>query len=213
MAGLVPAIHAARPRKACKVRPSLRAWMAGTSPAMTREGRTEVLTLWFRAAFSFLGPPVQQTRQSREGYSVTSQSGERDIENLIATYAFLVDDGDFDGLGALLDQCDFTLGDGPAIRGKDAIAKFAREALRVYEDGTPRTRHVTTNIIIEVDEEAGAAQSRSYYTVFQAVPGFPLQPIACGRYRDRFVRDGGKWRFAQRSVRTDLVGDVSRHRA
>ena len=40
---------------------------------------------------------------------------------------------------------------------------------------------MTTNIIIEVDEEAGAERLRSYYTVFQAAPGFPLQPIACGR--------------------------------
>jgi 3-phenylpropionate/cinnamic acid dioxygenase small subunit len=121
-----------------------------------------------------------------------SQSSERESENLIATYAFLVDDGKFDDLGALLDRCDFRLGSGPAIRGKEAIAKFARDALQVFEDGTPRTRHVTTNVILEVDEEAGTARARAYYTVFQAVNDFPLQPIACGRYRDRFERAGGK---------------------
>ena len=143
---------------------------------------------------------------------MASHSSERDIENLIGTYAFLVDDGDFDGLGALLDQCDFALGNGPAIRGKDAIAKFGHESLQVYEDGTPHTRHVTTNIIIEVDEAAGVAQSRSYYTVFQAVPGFPLQPIACGRYRDRFARTDGRWHFAERSVQTLLTGDLTHHR-
>ena len=143
---------------------------------------------------------------------MASLSSERDIENLIGTYAFLVDDGDFDGLGELLDQCDFALGDGPAIRGKDAIAKFGRESLQVYADGTPRTRHVTTNIIIEVDEAEGLARSRSYYTVFQAVPGFPLQAIACGRYRDKFLRTDGGWRFAERSVQTQLIGDITHHR-
>jgi 3-phenylpropionate/cinnamic acid dioxygenase small subunit len=143
---------------------------------------------------------------------LTSHSSEREIENLIGSYAFLVDDGDFDGLGALLNQCDFTLGDGPTIRGKVAIAKFAGDALRVYDDGTPRTRHVTTNIIIEVDEEAGVARSRSYYTVFQATPGFALQPIACWRYADRFTRADGKWRFAERSVQGGLAGDLSHHR-
>jgi 3-phenylpropionate/cinnamic acid dioxygenase small subunit len=141
-----------------------------------------------------------------------SQSSERAIENLIASYAFLVDDGKFDELGALLDRCDFRLGNSPIIRGKDAIAKFARDALQVFEDSTPRTRHVTTNIIIEVDEAAGTAQARAYYTVFQAVNDFPLQPIACGRYRDRFERADGKWFFAERSVQTDLAGDVSHHR-
>jgi 3-phenylpropionate/cinnamic acid dioxygenase small subunit len=149
---------------------------------------------------------------AKEKSVVYSQSSERDIENLIATYAFLVDDGDFDGLGALLDQCDFTLGGGPAIRGRQAIASFARQAPQVYDDGTPRTRHVTTNLIIEVDEGAGMARSRAYYTVFQAAPDFPLQPIACGRYADRFERADGKWRFAARSVQTDLAGNVSHHR-
>lgn len=143
---------------------------------------------------------------------MASHSSERDIENLIGTYAFLVDDGDFDGLGALLNQCDFTLAKSPPIRGKEAIAKFGRESLQVYDDGTPRTRHVTTNIIIEVDEEADMARSRSYFTVFQAVPGFALQPIACGRYTDRFARTDGKWHFAERSVQTGLVGDLTHHR-
>ncbi len=129
-----------------------------------------------------------------------SQSSEREIENLIATYAFLVDDGEFENLGALLDRCDFTLGPGPTIRGKEAVAKPARNALRIFDDGTPRTRHVTSNIIIEVDEDAGTARSRAYYTVFQAALDFALQPIACGRYRDRFERVDGKWYFAERSV-------------
>ena len=61
---------------------------------------------------------------------------------------------------------------------------------RRYPDGTPRTKHVTTNLIVEVDDDAGTATGRSYFTVLQAVPGLPLQPIVAGRYHDRFVRDG-----------------------
>jgi len=38
-----------------------------------------------------------------------------------------------------------------------------------------------------------------------------LQPIVSGRYHDRFERRDGQWRFVQRHVRTDLLGDVSRH--
>ncbi len=56
--------------------------------------------------------------------------------------------------------------------------------VRVYEDGTPRTKHVTTNIRIEVDDDAGTAQSHSYVTVFQALPDMAMQPIVAGRYRD-----------------------------
>jgi hypothetical protein len=70
---------------------------------------------------------------------------------------------------------------------------------------------VTTNIAVEVDEAAGTAASRAYFTVLQAVPDLPLQPIAAGRYHDRFERRDGTWRFVERRVLLDLVGDVSRH--
>ena len=61
---------------------------------------------------------------------------------------------------------------------------------RLYPDGTPGTKHVTTNLIIEIDDQATGAAARSYFTVLQAVPGLPLQPILAGRYRDRFQRAG-----------------------
>ncbi|HEY2276934.1 MAG TPA: nuclear transport factor 2 family protein [Streptosporangiaceae bacterium] len=135
----------------------------------------------------------------------------RSIENLIATYAFLVDDGEFAGLGQLLAEADFSLNGGPAAHGRDAIERLAHETLQTYDDGTPRTRHVTTNIIIEVDDQVGTATSRSYFTVFQSLPGFPLQAIASGRYHDRFQRHDGGWRFAERRVTTSFTGDVSHH--
>lgn len=91
------------------------------------------------------------------------------------------------------------------------MEKMLRDNLIVYEDGTPRTKHVTTNLAIEVDEEAGTAVSRSYFTALQALPDLALQPIASGRYHDRFERRDGQWRFVERHVQTDLLGDVSRH--
>ncbi|MBL1111040.1 nuclear transport factor 2 family protein [Streptomyces sp. 110] len=134
----------------------------------------------------------------------------RAIENLIARYAELVDDGDFAGVGTLLAEATFT-GTGEPVSGRDAIEKMFKDTLIVYADGTPRTQHVTTNVAIEVDEQAGTAVSRSYVTVFQALPDLPLQPIAAGRYRDRFERRDGQWCFVERRVRINLIGDVSRH--
>jgi 3-phenylpropionate/cinnamic acid dioxygenase small subunit len=139
-----------------------------------------------------------------------STAPHRAIENLIATYAELVDDGDFAGVGNLLADATFT-GAAGSVSGRDAIEKMLRDNLIVYDDGTPRTKHVTTNVAIEVDEEAGTAVSRSYFTALQALPDLALQPIVCGRYQDRFERRDGQWRFVERRVRTDLVGDVSRH--
>ena len=137
-------------------------------------------------------------------------SSYRAIENLIASYAELVDDGDFAGVGMLLADATFVGAAGP-VSGRDAIEKMLRDSLIVYDDGTPRTKHVTTNIAIEIDEEAGKAETRSYFTVLQALPGLALQPIVSGRYQDRFARRDGRWCFVERRVRTDLVGDVSRH--
>jgi 3-phenylpropionate/cinnamic acid dioxygenase small subunit len=82
----------------------------------------------------------------------------------------------------------------------------------VYPNGTPRTKHVVTNPIIEVDEEKGLATSRSYYTVFQQTDEVPLQPVAAGRYHDRFERVDGKWRFVYRDYSMiEMVGNIGRH--
>ncbi|WP_345483404.1 nuclear transport factor 2 family protein [Planotetraspora phitsanulokensis] len=120
-----------------------------------------------------------------------------------------MDEGDFAGLGALF--ADATFAGSTSASGRHAVEKMFRDTLIVYEDGTPRTKHVTSNIAIEVDEVAGTAGSHSYVTVLQALPDFALQPIAAGRYHDRFECRDGHWRFVERNVRIDLVGDVSRH--
>ncbi|MGA5821526.1 nuclear transport factor 2 family protein [Kitasatospora sp. NPDC094028] len=134
----------------------------------------------------------------------------RAVENLIARYAELVDDGDFAGLGALLADADFTGGAG-TVHGSEAIERMFRDTVIVHADGTPGTHHVTTNLAVEVDERAGTATARSYVTVLQALPGFPLQTIAAGRYRDGFERRDGRWHFTRRRVRITLLGDVGRH--
>ena len=121
-----------------------------------------------------------------------------------------MDDGDFAAVGRLLAEGTFTGGAG-AVSGGDAVEKMLRDNVIVYDDGTPRTKHVTTNLAIDVDEDAGTAVSRSYFTALQALPDLALQPIVSGRYYDRFERRNGQWRFVERRVRTDLVGDVSRH--
>ena len=149
-------------------------------------------------------------RSTPNGIPADPRSSYRAIENLIATYAELVDGGDFRGVAILFADATFTGAAGP-VSSQDAIEEMLRDGLIVYDDGTPRTKHVTTNIAIEVDEEAGTAVSRSYFTVLQAVPRLALQPIVSGRYQDRFERRDGQWRFVERLVRSDLVGDASRH--
>ena len=82
----------------------------------------------------------------------------------------------------------------------------------LHPDGTPRSKHLITNPIIEVDEDAGTANCRSYYTVLQQTGDFPLQVDATGRYHDRFERVEGQWRYSYRDYSLlDMVGDVSHH--
>ena len=121
----------------------------------------------------------------------------RAIENLITTYAELVDDGDFAGVAALLGEATFT-GAAGSVSGAEAIENMLRGNVIVYDDGTPRTKHVTTNIAIDLDEAAGTAASRCYFTVLQALSDMAPQPIVAGRYNDRFERRDGQWRFVER---------------
>jgi 3-phenylpropionate/cinnamic acid dioxygenase small subunit len=81
-----------------------------------------------------------------------------------------------------------------------------------HSDGTPRTKHVVTNPIIEVDEGQGTATCRSNYVVFQQTDTLPFQAIVAGRYRDKFVRSGEDWHFTERDYSlVDMVGDISQH--
>lgn len=139
-------------------------------------------------------------------------SDERAIANLIARYALLVDDGNYAAVGDLFACGELRLNENEPAVGRDAVETFLRDALWTYEDGTPRTRHVSSNIFIEIDESGACASASSYSTAFQATDGFPLQPIACGRYDDRFEQDNGRWMFTHRRITTGLVGDLHRHR-
>ena len=141
------------------------------------------------------------------------------ITALVHAYPRLQDRADFEGVGALFAHGRFSeersIGEDErgearyALRG-EALAKGLRGAIRLYE-GNPRTKHLTTNVAVEVDEEAGSGLARSYFVVLQQTPELPLQPIVSGRYRDRFERVDGVWRFAERRVRTDHLGDLSAH--
>ncbi|WP_328989677.1 nuclear transport factor 2 family protein [Kribbella sp. NBC_01245] len=133
---------------------------------------------------------------------------DRVIENLVYRYAELVDAGDFAGVGTLLSHATFVAGDEQAV-GAEAIEALARRTTVVPEDGRPQTKHLMTNVRVEVEEYAGTAEARSYFSVLQALPGFPLQVVASGTYEDKFERGDGSWWFVERKTVLDLVGDTT----
>ena len=82
----------------------------------------------------------------------------------------------------------------------------------LYDDGTPRTHHVITNLDVDVAEDRLEATASCYFAVLQAVDiGESIATILAGRYIDRFRRHQSNWEFAERCVITDLTGDLSRH--
>ena len=132
------------------------------------------------------------------------------IANLVYRYAELIDSGNFEGAAALFANARIKVG--PREISAEEVLELWRGSVIIYDDGTPRTKHVITNPIIEIDETAGRGTCRSYYTVMQQVGGGPLQAIICGRYHDTFERHAGDWRFCFRDYSLhDLIGDMSHH--
>lgn len=165
------------------------------------------------------GGPVRQDRPfSRpQGGAVARVSridSATEICNLIYRYAELIDAGRFEDLVEdLFGHTRFIVGpEGtPTIGPQEMLEMFRSTTIR-HEDGTPRTKHLVTNPILDIDEDAGTATCRSYYTVFQQTDTLALQPVVSGRYHDRFERAEGAWRFAERDyTKVDLMGDLSQH--
>ena len=76
--------------------------------------------------------------------------------------------------------------------------------------GGRATKHITTNALIEVDEAASTATSRSYWVLLVSTsPNDPIRPILAGRYHDAFTCIDGRWRFTAREYIVDLTGAES----
>jgi ketosteroid isomerase-like protein len=135
----------------------------------------------------------------------------RAIEQLLYRYAERIDDGDFDGIGALFVDGAVATDDGtPIAAGHEAVRALYEATTRRYENGTPQTQHVTTNVIVDVADDGRTATARSCFTVLQGIDG-TLQPIITGRYQDSFTKHDGAWRFTERRMEPRLFGDLSRH--
>lgn len=139
-------------------------------------------------------------------------SNEQQILNLIAQYTHYVDQAQFDKVGELFAEGKL-LSPGQVMEGKDGVASQLKKNLQVYADGTLRTAHLTTNIVLNIDEDKDEATAASYLTILQddSERGFPLQPIAVGRYNDTFVRKNGQWQFSIRELTITLAGDFTHH--
>jgi 3-phenylpropionate/cinnamic acid dioxygenase small subunit len=133
------------------------------------------------------------------------------IKNIVCSYAEFLDLGDFDALSQLFTRAIVRTHDSAQeLRGADAVKQLIQGSVQLY-DGVPSTRHVVTNLIVEIADDGRSATARSYYTAFQSRPELALQPILAGRWHDRLQRDGSGWHIVERVIHTDLMGDLRFH--
>jgi hypothetical protein len=151
---------------------------------------------------------------------VTTAAAASAIGALLARYAELIDAGDFAGVGALLGDCRVLTGDRTLVAtGADEIAGLYEQTTRRYDDGTPHTQHLITNLIVEPatrrpdpDDGGRLWSARSRFTVLQSTEDLGLAPIIAGRYRDVVhERRDGTWAFVERQMAPELFGDLSHH--
>ncbi len=134
-----------------------------------------------------------------------------EILHLINSYTFLLDNGDLEGWAALFEHGEWGSEDAPLLKGKEQMFEMINNILIVYPDGTPRTRHVVTNVDLNIDDDQGVASCTSYITLLQQIDDRPLQAIFSGEYHDDFERVDGRWRFARRVTKRPFFGDMSAH--
>ena len=143
------------------------------------------------------------------------------IEEIMFRYAELLDAGDIEGLSALFARGSIKPAVGEPVKGAEEVFKLFAAAVKFYDADenpvpyqrgqcTPRTRHVTTNLIFTFDNAVMEATVRSVFTVYQTLEG-RNEIIAGGRYVDRFMRTLQGWHLDERQIIIENAGDMSRH--
>ena len=123
---------------------------------------------------------------------------------LITRYTHLVDEGQASEVADLFTVDGVWASPESTLEGRDAI----RAAFLRREQSRRRSRHVCTNVAIDVADESNAA-GLCYLTLFRTdteeIPARGTSPDLVGVYRDRFVHTSDGWRFASRVTEVSFV--------
>jgi 3-phenylpropionate/cinnamic acid dioxygenase small subunit len=93
------------------------------------------------------------------------------IKNLLYSYADLLDTGNFDAFAALFEYATVHIsGFDVEYTGSKAVRTLIADPVQCYE-GIPSTKHVVTNVTIDLNADGSTATVRSYYTAYQAHGG------------------------------------------
>src|SRR5438270_10899273 len=95
------------------------------------------------------------------------------IRNLLGSYCERMDAGDFAGLAELFADARLADEHGNVFATGSAEVEAMWQAQTHLYDGSPRTRHITANPVMDVNYSTGTATVRSSYVGFQGTDGFP----------------------------------------
>jgi len=122
-----------------------------------------------------------------------ARTGLEAVTALVHAYAERLDAGDLDGVARLFDRAVWRSPEHPeGLRGAEAVRRVY-DGVRLY-DGSPRTKHVISNLVVEVDERRGRARSRCSFTVIHGVDARSTTPSHATRPDSRGTsRSGPPW--------------------
>jgi hypothetical protein len=140
---------------------------------------------------------------------------ERACERIVYAYARALDLGDMSA------AADFFAENGSFARpmSPDKVIE-GRETIRAALLTRPKTlltKHLASNVMIDVVSR-DEARGLSYLTMISttpprdtAEPYISAGPVYFGEFKDRFVREGGEWKFLERrgSIQMKFFGSVT----
>jgi 3-phenylpropionate/cinnamic acid dioxygenase small subunit len=90
----------------------------------------------------------------------------------------------------------------PEVVGTDALRTF----VEARAGDAPGMRHVMSNVLVEATD--GGARGSAYFFCLRLSDDGKFRLRNFGRYDDEFVREGGAWKIASRTVVSELAADL-----
>lgn len=147
--------------------------------------------------------------------TVALLAAHRQIEQKIYRMGYALENGDFELVGELLRHATFGADQigRRAFEGRQAIRdQYARTNI-TYPGHGRATREMYTNVLVDIDLDAGTARSTTAYTVAQQTPDghAPFALLVAGRYEDEWSLIDGEWHWTDRYIVVQFKNDLDRH--
>ena len=121
---------------------------------------------------------------------------EEGIRRTLAEYCHCLDDARVDDFVKLWTEDGVFTSLSVSSRGRPAIAQWGAR-LTTEETRRAERKHLTFNSVIDLDGESAGVVS-DFISIWKTPRGAVI--ARAGRYHDRLVKDGDRWRFAERTV-------------